>query len=397
MTAGERMTALRPSVADWLLAAGSFALGVGAALTLRVIDYDGERGVDLAAIVLLGAMSAPLLARRRRPILVVLAVVVVSAPYHLLDYPHEATLPASLVAAFAAARHSGPQRRPVAALLAVAAVTGPVLADETSGALSDALLGIGWLLVAFFAGLAVRFRESWKAAVAERLEQERADEVERRVAEERVLIAAELHDVLAHGLAVANVQASVAAHLIDQLPDREDSKLRELSSTLHGLSDTSRATLRELRAVLDVLHGGESEPTEPAPHLGELRRLVEMAEAAEVRVDLDAAGLPDELPSTVSVVAYRIVQESLTNVVRHSTAHHASVRLDQDGHRLRITVVDPGPARPSSIATPAGFGIAGMTGRARAVGGELSAGPVETGGFAVRATLPLPETWRAST
>lgn len=390
------MNALRPSVADWLLAAGSFALGVGGALTLRVIDYDGERSVDLWAIVLLGAMSAPLLARRRLPILVVLVVVVVSTPYHVLDYPHEATLPASLVAAFAAARHSGPQRRPVAALVAVAAVTGPVLADETSGASSDALLGIGWLFVAFFAGLSVRFRENWRTAVAERLEQERADEVERRIAEERVLIAAELHDVLAHGLAVANVQASVAAHLIDQLPDR-DTTMRELSSTLHGLSDTSRTTLQELRAVLDVLHGGEPEPAEPAPHLGELQRLVAMAEAADVRVDLDAAELPDELPATLSVVAYRIIQESLTNVVRHSAADHASVRLDQDGDRLQITIVDPGPARSRSVVTPAGFGIAGMRGRAHAVGGKLSAGPVESGGFAVRATLPLPETWRAAT
>lgn len=393
------MTALRPPVADWLLAAGAFALGVSGALALRVVDFDGERRVDLWAILLLGAMSVPLLARRRWPILVVLIVVIVSTPYHLLDYPHEATMPASLVAAFAAARYSKPDRRPLAALVAVGAVMVPVLADETSGALSDAFLGIGWLFMAFFAGLAVRFRENWKAVVASRLEQERADEVERRVAEERVLIAAELHDVLAHGLAVANVQASVAAHLIDQLPARGDAPLQELSSTLHSLSDTSRATLRELRSVLDVLHGGDAEATAPAPHLGELHRLVEMAEAAEVQVDLEAAKLPDELPSTVSVVAYRIIQEALTNVIRHSTAKQATVRLDQGGHRLQITVADPGPAHPNSIVTPTGFGIIGMTGRAQAVGGELTAGPDKSGGFEVQASLPLPDpdTWRVPT
>ncbi|WP_244962946.1 sensor histidine kinase [Nocardioides dongkuii] len=381
-------------MADWLLAAGSFVVGLVVAFTLQAVDFDGERRVDLWAIALLGAMSAPLLARRRWPIPVVLAVLAVSTPYHLLDYPHEATMPASLVAAFTAARYSEPQRRAVAALVAVGAVTVPVVADEASGAPGDALLGVGWLLMAFFAGLAVRFHQAWKASVTARLEQERAGEVERRVAEERVLIAAELHDVLAHGLAVANVQASVAAHLIDQLPRRADAPLRELSSTLHNLSDTSRATLHELRAILDVLHGGEAEPTEPAPHLGELQRLVDMAEAADVRVDVEAAGLPDELPSTVSVVAYRIIQESLTNVIRHSTATHATVRLDQDGHRLRIAVLDHGPARPDSTVTPAGFGIVGMTGRAQAVGGELSAGPDESGGFEVRASLPLPEIWR---
>jgi signal transduction histidine kinase len=295
------------------------------------------------------------------------------------------------VAAFTVARYSEPQRRAVAVLVAVAAVTVPVVADGASGARGDALLGVGWLFMAFFAGLAVRFYQNWTAAVTARLEQERADEVERRVAEERVLIAAELHDVLAHGLAVANVQASVAAHLIDRLPRSGDAPLQELSSTLHSLSDTSRATLHELRAVLDVLHGGEAEPTEPAPQLGELQRLVEMAEAADVRVDVEADGLPDELPSTVSVVAYRIIQESLTNVIRHSTAKHATVRLDENGHRLRIAVLDHGPARPNSTVTPAGFGIAGMTGRAQAVGGELSAGPDESGGFEVRASLPLPE------
>lgn len=388
------MTALRPPVADWLLAAGSFVLGVVVAITLERVDFDGERSVDLGAIALLAAVSAPLLVRRRWPIPVILAVVAVSTPYHLLDYPHEATMPASLVAAFTAARYSEPQRRAVAALVAVGAVTVPVVADEASGAPGDALLGVGWLLMAFFAGLAVRFHQDWKAAVTARLEQERADEVERRVAEERVLIAAELHDVLAHGLAVANVQASVAAHLIDQLPSEGDTSLRELSTTLHNLSDTSRATLQELRAVLDVLHGGEAEPTEPAPHLGELQRLVEIAEAADVRVEVQADGLPEELPSTVSVVAYRIIQESLTNVVRHSTAKHATVRLDQDGHHLRIAVVDHGPARPGSTVTSSGFGIAGMTGRAQAVGGDLSAGPGESGGFEVRASLPLPETWR---
>lgn len=388
------MKALRPPAADRLLVAAAFVLGVVVALVLEAFDPDHERTVDLWAIVLLGAMSVPLLVRRRWPIAALLVVLAVSTPYHALDYPHEATMPASLVAAFAAARYSEAPRRAVAALVAATAVIVPIGANEASGALADALLGATWLFMAFFAGLAVRFRENWKAAVTARLEQERADEVDRRVAEERVLIAAELHDVLAHGLAVVNVQASVAAHLIDQLPTREDASLRELSSTLHNLSDTSRATLHELRAVLDLLHGGEAEPTEPAPHLGELERLVKMAEAADVRVEVEADGLTDELPSTVSVVAYRIIQESLTNVIRHSTAKHATVRLDHVGHRLRIAVVDPGPARPSSTETSSGFGIAGMTGRAQAVGGELSAGPGETGGFEVCASLPLPEVWR---
>src|SRR3954454_8631085 len=156
------MMALRPPVADRLLAAASFVLGVAVAITFEAVDYEGERSVDLWAIALLGAMSAPLLARRRWPILVVLAVLAVSTPYHILDYPHEATMPASLVAAFTAARYSEPRRRAAAALVAVAAVTVPVVADQASGAPSDALLGVGWLFMAFFAGLAVRFHQNWK-------------------------------------------------------------------------------------------------------------------------------------------------------------------------------------------------------------------------------------------
>ena len=141
------MMALRPPVADRLLAAAAFVLGVVVAITLEAVDFDGERSVDLWAIALLGAMSAPLLARRRWPILVVLAVLAVSTPYHLLDYPHEATMPASLVAAFAAARYSEPPRRAVAALVAVVAVTVPVVADEASGhlaMLSSASAGCSW-------------------------------------------------------------------------------------------------------------------------------------------------------------------------------------------------------------------------------------------------------------
>jgi signal transduction histidine kinase len=386
--------ALRPPAADRLLAAAAFVLGLAIAITIQTVAMDDERQVDLWAIALLGGMSAPLLVRRRWPIPVLLVVLAFSTPYHLLDYPHEATMPASLVAAFTVARYSEPQRRAAAALAVMAAVILPVI--SASGALGDALLGVGWLFMAFFAGLAARFYLNWTDAVTARIEQERADEVERRVAEERVLIAAELHDVLAHGLTVANVQASVAAHLIDQLPRRDDALLHELSTTLHNLSDTSRATLQELRAVLDVLHRGDAEPMEPAPHLGELDALVGMAKAADVRVVVEADLLPGALPSTVSVAAYRIIQESLTNVVRHSTAKQATVRLDQDGRRLQIVVVDQGPARPSPTVTSAGFGIIGMTGRAQAVGGELSAGPGESGGFEVWASLPLPEMWRVS-
>src|SRR5689334_23039919 len=122
------MMALRPPAADRLLAAAAFVLGVVAAITLEAVASDGERNVDVGAVALLGAMSAPLLARRRRPILVVLAVLVISTPYHLLDYPHEATMPALLVAAFTAARYIAPPRPAYAGLLAVAVVTLPVVA-----------------------------------------------------------------------------------------------------------------------------------------------------------------------------------------------------------------------------------------------------------------------------
>ena len=138
-------------------------LGVVMAFALEAVTAEDERRVDLGAIVLLAAISAPLLARRRWPIPVVLAVLAVSTPYHLLDYPHEATMPALLVAAFTAARYSEPPRPAYAALVAVAAVILPVVA--ASGAPGDALLGVGWLFMAFFAGLTVRFYGNWKVAV----------------------------------------------------------------------------------------------------------------------------------------------------------------------------------------------------------------------------------------
>ena len=157
------MMTLRPPAADRLLAAGAFVLGVVMAFALEAVTAEDERSVDLGAIALLAAMSVPLLARRRWPIPVVLAVLAVSTPYHLLAYPHEATMPALVVAAFTAARYSERPRAAYAAVVVLVAVILPAVA--ASGALGDALLGVGWLFMAFFAGLAVRFRQNWTAAV----------------------------------------------------------------------------------------------------------------------------------------------------------------------------------------------------------------------------------------
>src|SRR3954453_6366823 len=168
------MMALRPPAADRLLAAAVFVLSLVAAIVMDAADLDVERSLDVWGVALLAAMAALLLARRRRPMGVLLGVVALSVPYHLVDYPHEAALPAVLVAVFSVALHSLLPMKVVAAGVALVVVTGVSTADDASQIPADVLIEIGWLLVALLAGLALRFHRNWRAAVAERMEQEGA-------------------------------------------------------------------------------------------------------------------------------------------------------------------------------------------------------------------------------
>ncbi|MEU1532456.1 sensor histidine kinase [Streptomyces fagopyri] len=217
-------------------------------------------------------------------------------------------------------------------------------------------------------------REQWARDRAER-----AQAAARRADEERLRIARELHDVLAHSISVINVQAGVGLALLDSDPE-------QARSALTTIKEASKEALGEVRQVLATLRAPGDAPRAPAPGLDRLPELVEQAAAAGLAVEV--RGTLPKLPPGIDLAAFRIVQEALTNVVRHSGSRHARVRLDSSGDALRLRVDDDGPGTGAD-AGGRGHGLAGMRERAAVLGGTIEAGPREDGGFRVLAVLPL--------
>ncbi|MFI9584408.1 sensor histidine kinase [Streptomyces sp. NPDC052236] len=255
-------------------------------------------------------------------------------------------------------------------------------------------------LMAGVLGHSAQNRRAYLAAVEERArqaEKSRDSEARRRVAEERVRIARELHDLVAHQITLANAQATVAAHLFDTRPEQTRKSLKELV-------DTTSAALDELRATVGLLRqsGDAAAPAEPTPGLSRLPTLLESFRSAGLEVSVHQEGTARPLPPGVDLTAYRIVQEALTNVTKHAGTGSARVRLAWNRDRVTITVADDGggartaptastgPSASTAADRPPGYGLIGMRERATAVGGHLSAGRRPEGGFLVSTQLPLP-------
>ncbi|WP_242893102.1 sensor histidine kinase [Actinomadura litoris] len=245
-------------------------------------------------------------------------------------------------------------------------------------------------LIAAVLGHSTRNRRAYLAAMEERArraEESRDSEARRRVAEERVRIARELHDLVAHQITLANAQATVASHLFDARPEQTRKSLRELVATTRDALDDLRATVGLLRQSGDAVA-----PSEPAPGLSRLPTLLESFRRAGLEVTVDQEGTARPLPPGVDLTAYRIVQEALTNVTKHAGTGTARVRLVWNRDRVTITVADDGGAASAASAPdhPPGYGLIGLRERATAVGGHLSAGRRPEGGFLVSTELPLP-------
>ncbi|MFE4666296.1 sensor histidine kinase [Streptomyces sp. NPDC056716] len=260
------------------------------------------------------------------------------------------------------------------------------------------LLLIAWLGAATAIGDAVRSRRAYIQAIkdrATRAERTREAEASRRVAEERLRLARELHDIVAHSITVINFQAGVAAQLLRRQPDAAE-------AAIENVITASGATLTELGTMLTVLRrpDGEPCPPEPMPGLDRLDELLDGFRAAGLAVDVQHGGEILGLSPAVSMAGYRIIQESLTNALKYATPRTATVRLSRAAHRLRITVVNPvtrgvvrGPSSPASSPERRGTGrgLLGLRERAASVGGRLD---VEEGRerFSVDAFLPAQRT-----
>jgi signal transduction histidine kinase len=248
-----------------------------------------------------------------------------------------------------------------------------------------AAVGIAaWLTVLVAITELIRIRGQRAAA----LKRSQEEEFRRRASEDRMRIARDLHDVLAHNISVINVQANTALHLMDRQPDLA----REALTAIHGVS---KQALSELRAVLGVLRddGPDGAPRSPSPGLAGLDDLLASARSAELEVRLTVDGAPRPLPADADIAAYRIVQESLTNVRKHSGAGSAAVRVRYEQAGVRVEVEDAGPGAAEGTRAAGngnrgpGNGIRGMAERVTELGGTFAAGPA-AGGFRVTAWLP---------
>ena len=257
-------------------------------------------------------------------------------------------------------------------------------ANPTGGSLLLRTVGVAlWLLPAVFAGRMTHAYLRMVQVRAEEAERNREDEVRRRVSEERLRIARDLHDVVAHHLAVANAQAGTAAHLLAKNPEQ----VREL---LAGLGGSTSAALRELKATVGLLRDPGDDPsaaTTPAPGLDQLPELIEACRAAGIDVRVVSDGTPRPLPPLVELTAFRIVQEALTNVTKHAVRPVVTICLAYEEDTFRARVVNTS-ARPGPAGTE-GYGLIGMRERALTVGGSVEAGPAGRDQYAVSLTIPL--------
>ncbi|ACU74907.1 histidine kinase [Catenulispora acidiphila DSM 44928] len=249
---------------------------------------------------------------------------------------------------------------------------------------ADILFTAGWLLALLmlaelFGLLRQRALEAQKARDQEA--RAREQESRRQASEERLEIARELHDVLAHSISLIAVQANVALEVMDRRPE-------QARIALSAIKDASRSALGEVRSVLTVLRGDRAAPRDPAPDLGRLGHLVELAEAAGLKVALSVVGDLEAVPLAVSQAGYRIIQESLTNVVRHAAAGRATILVEAAGG-LHLRIADDGRGCPLGEPGAGGNGLPGMRERATAFGGTLTAGPQSGGGFRVDAHIPF--------
>jgi signal transduction histidine kinase len=348
---------------------------------LAARHQDAPRDFDAWAGLLLAIGPAALVARRHFPVAVLAIAFAATFTYSVLGYANG----------------------PIFFSLIVAYVNAIMLDRRVEAWVS---LGLGWVAFLWLRALGPRGAPSigamlglaaWlfvMAAATEAFVQRRrqgieamraqAADAQRQRTEERLRIAREVHDVVAHNISLINVQAGVALHLMEEQPER-------VGPALAAIKQASRETLDELRSVVDALRGvDEQAPRAPTPGIADVDRLVARTTAAGLPVRLEELGARRALPAGVDLAAYRIVQEALTNALRYARQATTVVRLVWDPDQLRVEVLDDGPGGTAAGGeVGAGRGIVGMRDRAALVGGRLESGPRLGGGYAVRAWLPI--------
>ncbi len=361
-------------------------------ITIRIDSAEtstpGQRFDGLTAFLILGA-SVALAFRHRLPRLHLYVILGLTVVYIARDYVGGPFFLAIFIAigTVASILPTREALRPAVIAFVAMAISGFVVdSEETEGWAH--LLYLSWSVVAFLAGKTIRDRRELLDGLRKRnqqLEETREEEALRRVAEERVRIARDLHDIVAHNIAGISLQAATGAHVADAHPE-------QARAALLAIREASRQTLDELRTTLHLLREGDDDaPLAPTPGLDALDELIASVVANGVPTTLEVLGDTSDVPEAVAGAAYRIVQESLTNVMRHAGPARATIQVDRVTDGLSVRVEDDGRGVSAAVqaATVTGHGLSGMRERALALGGSVDAGPRPGGGFRVRAWLPV--------
>jgi signal transduction histidine kinase len=382
-----RMRTLRPLTVDTLIALTMTATAVRLGQVSVAREWPE---LDASAYVLLVLAHLPVALRRRAPLTVFAVVQVAGVAYISLGYWPVASAFGSMLVLYTVASVY-PARIAVgcAAMMTAKWVYAGVISDSLSMGLvvGQALL---YCSVLVWSGTLARRSH----ALGRQLRAEQAERARREVAAERGRIARELHDVVAHHMSVISVQAGLARFVLG-------SDATTARNALTVIEDTSTEALEELRRMLKVLREhdlGGAESAAPMPTLARLDDLVQRVRAGGVPVELNIQGTARPLPPGVELCAYRVVQEALTNVLKHTLHAAAHVQLRYAKHELTVSVTNDGAGKtPAMVPSGGGHGLIGMRERAKLYGGTISMGPCAEGGFAVRLTLPTSATaarWR---
>jgi signal transduction histidine kinase len=363
-----------------VIVAGTYGEAHPSQPTDKIVSGHPVPHTPAGAFLLIAVAGLVLAGRRRYPLTTLAASTSAVATFSLLGYVNGAALLLPTAALYAVAKTGTVRRAVTAAGVTLMALMGATAAANPFGVTGGGFdLIPGLIAAALSAGLAVNNRRAYIASIQARAE----DDARRRVDEERLRIARELHDVVAHTMATINVQAGVAAHVFAQQPDAA-------AAALQAIKIASKDGLRELRAILNVLRrADETDTAAPAPGLAQLDALVASSTRAGLATSLTLTGDVQPLPPEVDLAAYRIVQESLTNAIRHAGPATATVSLTYGDAELQIDVVDTGHGAPATASPGTGHGLIGMRERAASVGGAVAAGPARQGGYQVAARLPL--------
>jgi signal transduction histidine kinase len=379
---------MRPQRSDWLLAA---ALAAALLLQLALHDTEGSAALNIAGGLLL---TLPLAFRRQAPVAVIAIFCATAILNEALggalftfpeagapdqDPPLFASLAAGAVASYSVGVYADDRPAVAGLLLGVAGLWATVVASDQIEFAN--FIWSGGLIAAtpWFAGRVSRSRRQRIASLE--LEQEQRTQI--ALADERARIARELHDVVAHSVGVIVVQAQGARRMIHRDPARAD-------EALATIEDTARSALGEMRRSLGVLRSeGEQAARAPQPGVGDIEGLLANARSSGLSVDFTVEGTARPLPQGVDLSAYRIVQEALTNTIKHAGRVRSRVTLRYGDDELVVEVKDDGPGPAADAREGAGHGLVGMRERVAALAGELHAGAGAEGGFMVRASLPL--------